>query len=131
MPGINEQNVTNGNSDNPTENENSHNDCEKNENTIAEALETQQATKRVKVNNKRKTTTKNKTTKVKTNNEQVCKICLQKLNDDYLRTYVGHPNNAVDELTVLLDPQLSLFDGNEIDVDESDVRALNKITQFR
>lgn len=63
--------------------------------------------------------------------EPVCEICLQRLNDQDLRLYAGHPNNAADEYSVLLDPRLCLFNGDEVDITESDARALNKITSFR
>lgn len=63
--------------------------------------------------------------------EPVCEICSQRLNDQDLRLYPGHPNNSVDEYSVLLDPKLCLFNGDEVDITEGDARALNKITSFR
>ncbi|KAJ8680875.1 hypothetical protein QAD02_016662 [Eretmocerus hayati] len=59
-----------------------------------------------------------------------CEICFQNLEDEDLRLYIGHPNNAVDEYLALLDPKLCLFNGDELDITEGDARALNKITGF-
>ena len=61
----------------------------------------------------------------------LCHICLQKTKDPDLRLYFGHPNNALEEYLVLLDPRLCLFNGDETDVSEGDIRALNKITLYR
>ncbi|XP_014214363.1 DNA (cytosine-5)-methyltransferase 1 [Copidosoma floridanum] len=89
-------------------------------------LEEQQATKKVKTGWGKKESVKTKATK----NESVCEICLQKLNDEDLRLYIGHPNDAVDEYSVLLNPKLCLFNGDETDITEGDARALNKVTSF-
>lgn len=87
------------------------------------------ANKRVKVRINGKQTTKSKEKTRPT--DPVCEICLQKLNDQDLRLYPGHPNNAVDEYSVLLDPKLCLFNGDEVDITEGDARALNRVTSFR
>ena len=90
-------------------------------------MEDQQANKRVKTEKSEKLTKVKKPIK---RIEPVCEICLQKLNDEDLRLYIGHPNNAVDEYSVLLDPKLCLFNGDELDITEGDQRALNKVTSF-
>lgn len=63
-------------------------------------------------------------------NEQRCKHCQQKLNDYKLKLYTGHPNNALDEYSVLIDEKLCLFNGNE-ETTQNDWWAMNKITLFR
>lgn len=93
-------------------------------------VEDQQPNKRVKTG-KRDEQGKKETKKLVRPAEPVCEICLQKLNDEDLRLYIGHPNNAVDEYSVLLDPKLCLFNGDELDITEADARALNKVTCFR
>lgn len=60
-----------------------------------------------------------------------CDICKQLLNDADLRLYPGHPHDAVEEYIALTDPRLSLFTGDEGDINEHDERPQNKITQFR
>lgn len=95
--------------------------------------EEQQANKRVKMEKKDKPSSKVKESKTKSEKsvDPLCEICFQKLNDKDLRLYIGHPNDAVDEYSVLLDPKLCLFNGDEIDITEGDARALNKVTGFR
>lgn len=91
-----------------------------------------QPNKKVKTSNK--STPKNRTKAIKVekkDNGPSCEVCFQKLNDPDLRLYNGHPNNAQEEYIVLLDPKLCLFNGDELDVSEADVRAMNKITSFR
>ena len=98
-----------------------------------EEAEEVQANKRVKMERSGRQSGKTKDSKkpaVKTI-EPECEICLQKLNDNDLKLYIGHPNKAVDEYSVLLDPKLCLFNGDEVDITEGDARALNKVTSFR
>ncbi|OXU20811.1 hypothetical protein TSAR_006495 [Trichomalopsis sarcophagae] len=92
-------------------------------------VEDQQPNKRVKTG-KREKQGKKEMKKFVRPAEPICEICLQKLNDEDLRLYIGHPNNAVDEYSVLLDPKLCLFNGDELDITEGDARALNKVTCF-
>ena len=60
-----------------------------------------------------------------------CDICFQSFYDKDLKMYGGHPNNAVDEYMALISEELTLFDGCEDDVNQSDLRATNKITYFK
>lgn len=53
------------------------------------------------------------------------------LDSSDLRLYEGHPQGALEESVALVDPRLSLFTGDESEVDESDTRPLNKLTCFR
>lgn len=62
---------------------------------------------------------------------KACGICRQSLDDKSLKVYSGHPDNAVDEYMALIDDNLCLFRGNEEEVEESDLRAVNKITSYR
>lgn len=45
--------------------------------------------------------------------------------------YEGHPRDAEEEFIALTHPRLSLFTGDESEVNESDARPLNKLTCFR
>lgn len=45
--------------------------------------------------------------------------------------YEGHPPDALEESVALIDPRLSLFTGQEEEVDEGDTMPLNKLTYFR
>jgi DNA (cytosine-5)-methyltransferase 1 len=105
----------------------------KEEDQVDHSIE-EQAHKRVKIQNNEPILCENKnfiSKSVLRSTESVCEICLQKLNDEDLRLYIGHPNNAVDEYSVLLDPKLCLFNGDELNIIEGDARALNKVTSFR
>uniref|UniRef100_A0A1B6C2M8 DNA (cytosine-5)-methyltransferase n=1 Tax=Clastoptera arizonana TaxID=38151 RepID=A0A1B6C2M8_9HEMI len=59
-----------------------------------------------------------------------CDTCKQLLDDPDLKIYPGHPNNSVEEFIALTDPKLSLFTGEESNLEEFDERPTNKITQF-
>ncbi|XP_066590215.1 DNA (cytosine-5)-methyltransferase 1-like isoform X2 [Prorops nasuta] len=59
-----------------------------------------------------------------------CEYCKQKLIENEIKLYPGHPNNAVDEDIALTDPKLSLFTGDEDMIFEGDERPQNKITYF-
>ncbi|KAG8247308.1 DNA (cytosine-5)-methyltransferase 1, partial [Homalodisca vitripennis] len=59
-----------------------------------------------------------------------CDVCRQLLTDPDLRIYPGHPHDAVEEYIALTDPKLSLFTGDEGDINEHDERPQNKVTQF-
>ena len=60
-----------------------------------------------------------------------CGSCRQLLDSLDLHIYEGHPQGAVEESVALVDPRLSLFTGDESEINESDVRPLNKLTSFR
>ncbi|XP_043275334.1 DNA (cytosine-5)-methyltransferase PliMCI-like isoform X4 [Venturia canescens] len=59
-----------------------------------------------------------------------CQICRQKLAENEIQLYPGHPNGAMEEFVSLTDPRLSLFTGNEEAIFESDERPQNKLTHF-
>lgn len=71
------------------------------------------------------------TNEARPRNESCCRTCEQKLNDYKLKLYDGHPNNALDESVVLIDEKLNLFNGDEENIIQNDMRATNKITSFR
>lgn len=54
-----------------------------------------------------------------------CVICRQYL--DELLFYNGHPNNSVEEFVALTDEKLTLFTGEENDVNEQDERPTNRV----
>ncbi|XP_052224566.1 DNA (cytosine-5)-methyltransferase 1-like isoform X2 [Dreissena polymorpha] len=59
-----------------------------------------------------------------------CQQCKQLLNDPDLRTFAGPPEDAVEEYVALTDPKLSLFTGEEDNIDSYDERPQHKLTQF-
>ncbi|KAK7085821.1 DNA (cytosine-5)-methyltransferase 1, partial [Halocaridina rubra] len=61
---------------------------------------------------------------------QRCDICHQHLGSPDLLLYSGHPDEAVEEFVALVDPKLSLFTGEEVDVHEMDERPQQKVTNF-
>lgn len=60
-----------------------------------------------------------------------CQICRQRLAENEIKLYPGHPNGATEEFVSLTDPRLSLFTGDESAIYESDERPQNKLTHFR
>ncbi|GLH01282.1 DNA (Cytosine-5)-methyltransferase PliMCI [Gryllus bimaculatus] len=61
---------------------------------------------------------------------QRCQICRQLLDDPDLKLYPGHPDGALEEFVALTDPRLSLFTGDEQNLEEGDERPQNKLTHF-
>ncbi|KAK9884556.1 hypothetical protein WA026_007398 [Henosepilachna vigintioctopunctata] len=57
-----------------------------------------------------------------------CNICRQFI--DTITIYNGHPNNSSEEYIALTHENLSLFTGDELDVNEQDNRPTHKITHF-
>ena len=59
-----------------------------------------------------------------------CKECRQLLNDPELKLFPGDSEDAVEEFIALTDSRLSLFTGNEEEINEADERPQHKITNF-
>ncbi|XP_045468881.1 DNA (cytosine-5)-methyltransferase 1-like isoform X2 [Harmonia axyridis] len=57
-----------------------------------------------------------------------CIICRQF--KDNITLYNGHPNNSVEEYIALTDEKLSIFTGEESNVNEQDCRPTHKVTHF-
>ena len=59
-----------------------------------------------------------------------CSECKQLLADSDLKMFIGDPEDSVDEFVMLTDPKLSLFSGDEMEINEMDERPQHKVTDF-
>lgn len=90
--------------------------------------------KRTRLNSLKESDENNQNTKNNTIKSPVlldrCLICLQYLTNPNILLHNGHPKSAVEETIALTDPKLSLFTGEENEIDTLDQVPRNKITNF-